>query len=809
MAMEQSPVLFDLAAAYHACRDLDTLLKTLATRLGAQLGARAVLVWLRDDGAGLECRARWNAPGERFDPVARPPDEGLLAGQLEAGHARRFGPREIAPQTLTHLAEAHRERVQSALYAPLPGAEAALGVVEALNKRAGEFTPQDAGLLEEACRLTAPALETRQAFERERQAGLETIERLTLLYDLSRVFNSTLELDELLPVVGEKIRDILGAQACNLWLPDPAGNELYFTEQVGEDPTTHPGDRTAIGEGLIGQVAQSGKPRLVVDGSEETLLDDRRKTAGDFELQSAMVAPLAKDDKVLAVVEVVNKLDGGAFGEDDLFFLTSIGEQAAIALHNANLLVSERKVHALDALLAISKEITATLDLDHVLTTVVHQAATVVPFDRCVIGLFDRGRFILGAVSGEAEVPKTQEMERLRELLALIAAHGGPVSADQADEGRRISPETAAESLTPFLEEFGYSGFYAVALRDEQGALGVLALLSSEANFLTASHLETLAILASQVTVAIRNAQLYQQVPLVSLLKPLAERKRKIASVPYGRWVELAWKAGIVLLVLVAVPWKMRVESAARVVPAEHRVVSAVVAGVVERVFVHEGDRVTAGQTLAQLDDGDYRARLAAAEANLGLARHELGNAQFGNNVALASQARLRARMYQAETGLYEEKVEQSRLRAPIAGLVVTPRIEEEVGRLLQPGDRFCELMSQDKMAAEIDVPEGDVALVRPGALAALKLNAFSTYTYAGRVQRVSPQSASAGGERFFLVRALFPNPAGHQARDGMVGHAKITAAGGWFHSGWYPVGYVLFRSPARWLWQKAWEWLP
>ena len=61
---------------------------------------------------------------------------------------------------------------------------------------------------------------------------------------------------------------------------------------------------------------------------------------------------------------------------------------------NANLLESERKVHQLDALLKISQEITSTLDLGRVLTTVVNQAGTAVPFDRCAIGFFDRGRFL-------------------------------------------------------------------------------------------------------------------------------------------------------------------------------------------------------------------------------------------------------------------------------------------------------------------------------------------------------------------------------------------------------------------------------
>ena len=40
-------------------------------------------------------------------------------------------------------------------------------------------------------------------------------------------------------------------------------------------------------------------------------------------------------------------------------------------------------------------------------------------------------------------------------------------------------------------------------------------------------------------------------------------------------------------------------------------------------------------------------------------------------------------------------------------------------------------------------------------------------------------------------------------------GRARIRADGGWFGSGWYPIGYALLRSPFRWLWEKIWVWLP
>jgi hypothetical protein len=111
-------------------------------------------------------------------------------------------------------------------------------------------------------------------------------------------------------------------------------------------------------------------------------------------------------------------------------------------------------------------------------------------------------------------------------------------------------------------------------------------------------------------------------------------------------------------------------------------------------------------------------------------------------------------------------------------------------------------------MAAEISVAETDLSLVRLGKNVALKLNAFPTMTFEGSVERIGAQTRTDSGDQYFLVRAVFENIGG-SARDGMVGRARIRSGGGWFGSGWYPVGYVLFRSPFRWIWQKAWAFMP
>jgi RND family efflux transporter MFP subunit len=810
--METSSALFELAAVSLACRDQDTLLKTLAARAGAALSAGAVLVWMtkpETEEPQLVCRARWTEPGERINSTDEDVQDGFLTEMLEAVEPRRVGAREIMEDDFSHLDEGTRVRVKSAMYGAVVGANGSEGVIEVLNKRSGEFTAGDSRFLEEAGRLAGQALDHLRSIENERTSQLATLERLTALYDLGRTFTSTLELEDLLPIVAGKIRDILGAGACNLWLVDTEASELYVSKQAGEDPTVEEGTRAPLNEGLFAEVTQQATPKLIECTSEDESLEERRNAKPDFEMQSWMAAPLRKEDEVLGVVEIVNRADGSTFSEDDLFFLSSISEQAAVALHNANLLESERKVSALDALLKISKEITSTLDLDHVLTTVVHQAGSVVPFDRCVIGFFDRGRFVLGAVSGEAEVPKSREMDELRSRLEWVAVQDNPVWADLYEDGWHLEPEEIRAQFVSFLEAHEYNGMYALPLRDDQGTLGSMVLLSGDADFLNAANKETLGILANQTTVAIRNAQLYQQVPLANLLQPLAERKQKLlAAVPQGRWRQYAERAAIVAVLLAVIPWPMRVGTDATVVPAEKRIVSSIIGGLVERIFVHEGDAVQQGQPLAQLDASEDRVRLAEAEAALAQARRDLAEAEFRNDPSAAGQAKIKADLHSAEVTLEQQRVNDSQLRAPIGGVIVTPKIEDRAGTMVHPGEGFCEIIEQDRMAAEMSVPETDLPLLNVGDSVALKLNALPAVTFKGAVAQMGAETKSDAGDQYFLVRAIFNNSDG-RARDGMVGRARVRAGGGWFESGWYPIGYVIFRAPFRWLWQKVWSWLP
>ena len=453
--METSSALFELASVSLACRDQDTLLKTFAARVGATLGARAVLVWTHAFDGSRPSMATHRRPGlphalERTRRASR--SAGRIRQRRTARRnlrIRRNSPRSAlrkSPPTASSTSTMPAApRVKSALFASLPGAQSAEGVVEVLNKRSRRIHRR------------------RRAFPRRSQPPRRLPRSPT--WTLSKanakpsspLWNasprSTISAALLLPLSNSaNCFPSSPAKFATSWAPAPAslagGRRLPGSlprQKIGEDPTIEDDARVSLTEGLLARNRPASQSQIGRRPLRRNPASQNASKPAGFRnsLLDGRTAPqIQRIPRRRRVGQQTRRLPST---KTICFFSRAISEQAAVALHNANLLESERKVHALDALLKISQEITSTLDLDHVLSTVVHQAASVVPFDRCVIGFFDRGRFVLGALSGETEVPKTREMSDLRPRLEWVADRKAPspqisTKTAGAESGRRPRP---------------------------------------------------------------------------------------------------------------------------------------------------------------------------------------------------------------------------------------------------------------------------------------------------------------------------------------------------------------------------------
>ena len=296
------------------------------------------------------------------------------------------------------------------------------------------------------------------------------------------------------------------------------------------------------------------------------------------------------------------------FDEDDLFFLSTIAQTVSSALQNASLMFAERKLEILEALVHVSSEITSTLRLDRLLQIIVNSPQNVLPFELCAIALDNRGRLQLKAVSGMSSLPfGDARVEQLHELVRWISPYDDTQHLRQHDESSVGAQEGLPAEVISHFKATGYRALYSLPLVDDQGRVGRLLYESSDPDFLDLPHTEMIKILAGQATVAIRNALLYREVPLISLLEPLVQRKQALLRTSRSRRLGLIAVIAAAVVFFVFCPLPMRVTGEAIVAPQHIVTIAAPVDGNVTQVFAHEGQRVVAGDVLGAMNDWQWR----------------------------------------------------------------------------------------------------------------------------------------------------------------------------------------------------------
>jgi RND family efflux transporter MFP subunit len=691
-----------------------------------------------------------------------------------------------------------RKSLLSLTYLPLIHNENLIGALEIMAFEE-EISEEAVEALLPAAEVAAAAIATAGAYEEERHGTMTSITRLTQLYDLEKVFSSTLEMDELLPLIGTKLSEILECQAVNIWMMMP-DESVELMHQAGEDATSFKGQKLKANEGVAGTVSDNGEPVCISDANDERLVQ-RNKDAEDAGVFSLVAAPILDKSALVGVVEAVNKLDGTPFDDDDLFTLSNLAETASTALHNASLLLAERKVEVLETLNKVSHEITSTLNLERMLQTIVNAPQAVIPYERAAIVLEHGGRFKLSSVTGLTQVQADHpDIAPLNGILQWASLSEEVIHVRQHGEEIDAEREETKAKFKKYFEESGMRGFYARPLNDDTGRVGLLAMESSDPDFLGPAHLEIVEVLAGQATVALRNAQMYKEVPFISVLEPVLVRKRKFMAMRKRKRTAILTLAGIGLLFLVACPLPLRVDGDAVVAPGKRALVQPEVEGVIGKVFVREGEHVQRGQVLAEMEGWNFRSALAAAESKYEAAILKMNQALSQNDGTQAGVQRVQADYWKAEVDRAKEMLDKVQLRSPIDGVVATPYVEGFAGRKLQPGDSFAEVVDTSEAIVDVAVDDTDAGLLKQGQPAVLKLNSYPTKTFRGNVAIVSPRAGLMHETPVFYARVAVANPAG-LLRSGMEGRGKVRV-------GWYPSGYVLFRKLLLWLYAKIWYWL-
>jgi diguanylate cyclase (GGDEF)-like protein len=193
------------------------------------------------------------------------------------------------------------------------------------------------------------------------------MDHLRVFHDVARALTQTLELEDILRTIMEKMAQFFGPERWSMLMVDEEARQLYYAIAVGEDAESLRGLRIPLGEGVAGWVAETGNTLVVPDVSSDPQWAAFSRAHPELNIQSIACIPISSGTTTLGVIQLLNsKFD--LMSEYSNSFLRILCDYAAIAIQNAR---SVKRIHEL----TITDDCTGLFNARHLYTLLDEQMA--------------------------------------------------------------------------------------------------------------------------------------------------------------------------------------------------------------------------------------------------------------------------------------------------------------------------------------------------------------------------------------------------------------------------------------------------
>ena len=401
------------------------------------------------------------------------------------------------------------QSVRAVLAVPLRQGERVMGMISAQSYQPGVYTTAHCRLLETLAAQFATTVENVRLFEETRQR----LRELELIARLSAELRKAATRSELLPVLLEQIMTQMEVDGVVLETVNPISGDVTIELGVGIWETLT-GEIIPAGEGLSAVILQSGSTYLNNEAGQDPRVYFPEQLG---ECNSIAGVPLRADDTINGLLWI------GSFrplGEDDLRLLRSVADMAASALMRMQLHdETRRRVEQLQALQAIDRVITTSLDLRFSLDALLEQTLLHLKMDAAGVLLLNPNTLVLEYAAGRGFNTRYYQKARL---------HLGESQAGLAAlERRMVHCGDLNKAEPPFLhpqwiEEEGFVSYCGVPLIAKGQVKGVLEVFSRSPFEPQEEWLTFFEALSRQAAIAIENAQLFENLQRTNLDLSLA-----------------------------------------------------------------------------------------------------------------------------------------------------------------------------------------------------------------------------------------------------------------------------------------------
>ncbi len=473
--------------------DISAMLNDALGEVLSAVSADATLVATLDPQKNtLELAAhRGLTPNVLNEFKARP----LKVGEGFGGEVAQSGkPRFVADASKDERRTRRSTTIYASIYTvPLRAYDRVIGVLQLFWKEAHQLTSTETNLIGAIAPQLAVAMHNSSLYyETKRRA-----EELSTLRSIGLATTSTLNLREQLRLLYENVNQLLRADTFFVGLYDDTRNELRVEYVVEEGWFLRPIQVPLDQAGLSGWVIQNQKSLLLGDlqRAEELPATPQHVTRP---ARSWLGVPLMLKERIIGLISA-QSFQPNAFTTEDERFLVAVGQHVALALDNARLFgESERRTRELTLLNEISRAISASLDLDDVMTRAAHALSDQLGYRYVSIYQFEGERLVRKAAVNERE--DEQEWNISRGVIGRVARTGRPAlitNVSQDPDYVSAHDDVVSEICVPIVRE--------------GRVLGVVNVAEARVGALKEDDLALMTLLSEQLAIASSNASLYRE----------------------------------------------------------------------------------------------------------------------------------------------------------------------------------------------------------------------------------------------------------------------------------------------------------
>jgi PAS domain S-box-containing protein len=399
------------------------------------------------------------------------------------------------------------EAPKSYLGVPLIAGGEVTGVITLQNiDREEAFSQNDLRLLSTLALSMGVALENARLYQETQHHAVE----MAALAEIGSDIASTHEMEPVLERMASKTRELMQVRDITLYLMQPDGHTLKPIVSQGKYAAETLTQNIALGHGMTGSIAQRGIAEIINEPEHDPRAVHIDGTPPeDEEPECLMIAPMISRGKVIGVMTVYRDRDQGLFTQLELDFLVSLARQAAIAIESARLYAeTERRATEMAALAEVSREISATLELQVVLERIAGQARELLSAGNSAVYLLQADGETIKAIAAEGNIAQEVLADEVNLGSGIIGSIVKSGVAEWIDDTAKDPRAIQIQGTSDILEG---EKLLVAPLLIQDHAIGALAVWRNPDDPLfNQAELSFAISLAQQAVVAIENARLFE-----------------------------------------------------------------------------------------------------------------------------------------------------------------------------------------------------------------------------------------------------------------------------------------------------------